>query len=147
MPHFYEDKVKEIISDKTRESWKCKICKWFSCFCCLSDKTLKIIILWNRRTYMTSTTMLHRHLWRDHKVGYLKSLLLILIPNTNRQHTINHAQKMTLQRNRPMPSNRPRKLQTLIEICYNRAILMAIFVQCHSRSELYFIQTNYSVRL
>jgi hypothetical protein len=34
----------------------------------------------------------------------------------------------------------------LIEIGCNRAILMAIFVKYHSRSESYLIQTNYSVR-
>ncbi len=120
---------------------------WVSFFCWRSDKTLKIIILWNRRTYVTSTTMLRRHLEREHKVGYLNSLLLILIPNADRQHTINGVGKMILQRNCPTLSNRPRKLQTSIEICYNRAILTAIFIKYHSRSELYLIQTNYSARL
>ena len=147
LAHFYEDKVKDITGDKTRESRKCKICKWVSFFCWRSDKTLKIIILWNRRTYVTSTTMLRRHLEREHKVGYLNSLLLILIPNADRQHTINGVGKMILQRNCPTLSNRPRKLQTSIEICYNRAILTAIFIKYHSRSELYLIQTNYSARL
>jgi hypothetical protein len=39
--HFYEDKVKDIIGDKTRESRKCKICKWVSYLCSRSDKSLK----------------------------------------------------------------------------------------------------------
>jgi len=33
LAHFYEDKVKDITGDKTRESRKCKICKWVSFFC------------------------------------------------------------------------------------------------------------------
>jgi hypothetical protein len=146
LAHFYEDKVKDITGDKTRESRKCKICKWVSFFCWRSDETLKIIILWNRSTYVTSTTTLRRHLEREHKVGYLNSLLPILIPNADRRHTINGVEKMILPRNCPTPSNRPRKPRTLIEIGCNRAILMAIFVKYHSRSESYLIQTNYSAR-
>jgi hypothetical protein len=45
LAHFYEDKAKEIIGDKTRESQKCKICKCVSSFCGHSDRTPKIIIL------------------------------------------------------------------------------------------------------
>jgi hypothetical protein len=75
LAHFYEDKVKEIIGDKTRESQKCKICKCVSSFCGCSDRTPRIIILRNRKTYVTSTTTLRRHLEREHKVCYLNSMV------------------------------------------------------------------------
>ena len=46
----------------------------FSSFCGCSNGTLKIIILRNRRTYVTSTTTLRRHLEREHEVRYLNSV-------------------------------------------------------------------------
>ena len=78
--HFFEDKVKDITGDKTRESRKCKICKWVFFFCGSSDGMLKMIILRNRRTYVTSTTTLRRHLEREHEVRY-DSISLIMILN------------------------------------------------------------------